>query len=350
MDSSVSITQSQLLDFLLTVAPARPVFVWGQPGIGKSALVEQFAADLDMQCVSLLGSQLAPEDLIGVPQIQDGVTRFYPPAQIARDVPYVLFLDELNACSHEVQKAFYSLIHERRIGEYHLPEGSVIIAAGNRTQDSAIVKPMSSALMNRMLHVSLRVSHRDWLEWAQSNNIHPLVLDYLQVRSNHLWSKPPKTEQPFSTPRSWHMLSDALHEYGDDLTPEILRCLAFGALTAEHATQFCGYHKTQSRRYAINDILKGKAKWPRDASDRDVLHFLCLAFRDRLLKELPAEEKKLGTEAKQFKHAALEQLAVLAQIDAEMAQLVLTPEGEKELPGWFLVEVVKTIPRIKVGD
>lgn len=86
-----------------------------------------------MPCVSLLGSQFAPEDLIGVPQLlPNGRSRFCPPTLIARDEPYVLFLDELNASSPEVQKAFYSLIHERRVGEYTLPAGSVIVAAGNR--------------------------------------------------------------------------------------------------------------------------------------------------------------------------------------------------------------------------
>lgn len=67
--------------------------------------------------MSLLGSQLAPEDIIGMPRIEDGVSRFCPPKMIARQEPYCLFLDELNACSHEVQKTFYSLIRERRIGE-----------------------------------------------------------------------------------------------------------------------------------------------------------------------------------------------------------------------------------------
>ncbi len=78
------LTPSQLLDFLLAVAPRRPVMIRGQPGIGKSALVERFAGDVGLPCVSLLGSQLAPEDLIGVPTIQDGVSHFCPPAQIAR--------------------------------------------------------------------------------------------------------------------------------------------------------------------------------------------------------------------------------------------------------------------------
>src|SRR5262245_39598061 len=134
MNTSASVTQKQLSDFLLNVAPSRPVFIWGPPGVGKSSIVQSFAGELGLECVSLLGSQLAPEDLIGVPQIVDGTSRFCPPSMIARREPYCLFLDELNACSHEVQKAFYSLILEQRIGEYRLPAGSIIVGAGNRAE------------------------------------------------------------------------------------------------------------------------------------------------------------------------------------------------------------------------
>src|SRR6478672_5108284 len=223
MNAAITVTQKQLSEFLLNVALVRPVFIWGPPGIGKSALVQQFAAQIGLPCVSLLGSQLAPEDLIGVPQILDGTSRFCPPRMIAREEPYCLFLDELNACSHEVQKAFYSLIHERRLGEYSLPPDSIVVGAGNRAQDSAIVKPMSSALLNRMVHVHLQVWHRQWLVWAKANGIHPLVLEYIQTRPDHLRVVPPKHEEPFSTPRSWHMLSDTLHSYGKELSEEIVR-------------------------------------------------------------------------------------------------------------------------------
>ena len=65
MNLPVTVTQSDLLEILINVAPSRPVFIWGAPGIGKSALVEQFAADIGLPCVSLLGSQLAPEDIAG---------------------------------------------------------------------------------------------------------------------------------------------------------------------------------------------------------------------------------------------------------------------------------------------
>ncbi|MBF0500184.1 MAG: AAA family ATPase [Candidatus Riflebacteria bacterium] len=64
MNTPVTVTQSRLTDFLLNVAVIRPVFIWGPPGSGKSSIVEQFAATLGLPCVSLLGSQLAPEDIL----------------------------------------------------------------------------------------------------------------------------------------------------------------------------------------------------------------------------------------------------------------------------------------------
>ena len=213
MNLPFQVNQSELKEILLNIAPIRPVFIWGAPGIGKSAIVEQFAEEVGMECVSLLGSQLAPEDIIGIPRINGETSEFLPPKMIARKEPYVLFLDELNACSQEVQKSFYSLIHEHRVGEYHLPEKSVVIGAGNRSQDGAIVKMMSSALVNRMFHVQLVADSAQWLDWAYQNDIHPWVIDYITNRPDHLFSEPPKTEEPYSTPRSWHMLSDALHEY-----------------------------------------------------------------------------------------------------------------------------------------
>lgn len=352
MNPVKSLTPSQLSDFLLNVAVVRPVFLWGQPGIGKSSLVAQFAEQLGLPCVSLLGSQLAPEDLIGVPQIEDGVSRFCPPASIARREPYCLFLDELNACSHEVQKAFYSLIHERRIGEYRLPEGSIVIGAGNRAQDSAIVKPMSSALLNRMVHVHLQVSHRDWMTWAKANGIHGNVLSYLELRPDHLWSAPPKHEEPFSTPRSWHMLSDALNEYGDPVPDDALEALAFGCLSPHHAGQFKAFVKQTRSKFALHRILKGEIGWPSDPQDRDILYFLAQSLRAQLAKELPTDPQAVNPQHRQLAHRAKALLKDLASISLEMAQLVVAEEkdaggnGSGALPGWLLVEVVRDLPRL----
>jgi hypothetical protein len=352
MNSSITVTQKSLFDFLLNVAPVRPVFIWGPPGIGKSSIVREFAEQVGLPCVSLLGSQLAPEDLIGVPQIVDGVSRFCPPSLIARPDPYCLFLDELNACTHEVQKAFYSLIQDRRIGEFVLPEGSIVIGAGNRAQDSAIVKPMSSALINRMVHVHLRVSHRDWLEWAYQNDIHPLVIEYIQLRPDHLWSQPPKHEETFSSPRSWHMLSDALKAFGEPISEAWLEMVAYGCLTPAHAGQFKAFVKQVRSQYQLAAILKGEIGWPSKLEERDVLYFLSHSLRGQLIKELPAEKERTNGAIRDLAHRAKALIRDLSQINLEMAQMVVADgaasgeAGGEALPAWFMVEIVRDLPRL----
>lgn len=346
MLSVKALSQKALAEFLLHVAVVRPVFIWGPPGIGKSAIVQQFARQVDLPCVSLLGSQLAPEDLIGVPQIVDGKSRFCPPTVIARPDPYCLFLDELNACSHEVQKAFYSLIHERRLGEYELPRGSIVIGAGNRAQDSAIVRPMSSALLNRMIHVQLQPVHRDWLEWAHEHQIHPMVLEYIQARPDHLWSQPPKTEEPFSTPRSWHMLSDALKEYGEDPGDAAIDLLAFGCLSPAHAGQFKAFIKQVRSKYQLTAIVRGEVGWPHAPEDRDVLYFLSQSLRARLIKELPASREALAEHHKELAHRAKALIKDLAAISFEMAQMVVARQSGEGLPDWLMMEIVRDLPRL----
>lgn len=347
MNSAITMTQSQLPEFLLSVALVRPVFIWGQPGIGKSALVEQFAEDAGMPCVSLLGSQLAPEDLIGVPQFDGDVSYFCPPRTIARPDPYVLFLDELNGATTDVQRAFYSLIHDRRIGEYTLPEGSVVIGAGNRSQDHAITRQVSSALLNRMVHVHLSASHRDWLDWAKRNGINAAVIEHLGQRPDHLVSSAPAHEEPFSTPRSWHMFSDGLNSFGDEIAPETLKALAYGCLSPHHAQSFLTFWTTRDSRYRITSLLKGDISWPREADQADVRYFLAESLRAQLLKELPADRAAVSGKAEELRHRAKELLTSLAGIQIELAQMVVADtEDGAGLPDWFITEIVRDLPRL----
>ncbi|MQY11137.1 hypothetical protein SRB5_12510 [Streptomyces sp. RB5] len=341
-------TPARIPELLLNLATVRPVFLWGAPGIGKSSLVRDFAESLGLECVSLLGTQLAPEDLIGVPQIRDGRSVFCPPETIARDEPYCLFLDELNAATPDVQKAFYSLILDRRIGSYELPEGSIVIGAGNRATDNALARPMASALVNRLTHVHLRASATDWLTWAGGHGIHPWVTDYLVDRPDHLWSAPPKTEEPFSTPRSWHMLSDALHSFGPTLDEDTLAVVTHGTLTPSHAVSFRGYVKIVRHAHGLDAILKGDASWPHRPEDRDLLYYLAEAFRGRLVKDLPASKDHASPAVRQTAYRAKALLVQLAEISVEVAQTVIAADANDQpvLPAWFLVEAARDMPRL----
>jgi hypothetical protein len=344
--TTLSIKQTQ--EFLLNMATARPVFIWGPPGVGKSSLVGQFAQELGLECVSLLGSQLAPEDLIGIPKIDGAVSRFYPPSMIVREREFVLFIDELNIASQEIQKAFYSLILDKRIGEYRLPAGSIIIGAGNRAHDAAMAKQMPSALVNRMVHVHLKASHREWLEWAEQAHLHPWVLDYIRSRPSQLATEvPPTKEEPFSTPRSWHTVSDGLHEFGDGIAPDYLDALLFGSLSRDHAIGFKAFLKQIRNKFSVYKILKGEDAWPSAPEDRDLTYFLTQSLRDLLMKELPAKEAELGRESRDLANSAKGALKALARIDGELAQLVITEDDHgRRVPDWFVLEIAKELPRL----
>lgn len=115
MNLPLSVTQEELSEVLLNVAPVRPVYIWGAPGIGKLALVEQFAENVGLPCVSLLGSQLAPEDIIGIPQVKGETSEFLPPKMIARKEPYMRILFLKARVYHFERKAKCSIFLEGQL-------------------------------------------------------------------------------------------------------------------------------------------------------------------------------------------------------------------------------------------
>lgn len=223
------------------------------------------------------------------------------------------------------------------------------MGAGNRAQDSAIVKTMSSALINRMFHVQMKADARQWIKWAQSEGLHPWVIDYIIQRPDHLFSEPPKTEEPFSTPRSWHMLSDALTEYGAGkraVSMETLKMLAYACISDAHAGMFLAYTKTLRNTYLLDEIIAQKAKWPGKPEERDVLYFLAQSFRAKLLTELPKSKQDISGNMLSFVYRAKGMIKELSAINFEIAQMTVAADDQEALPDWFMMEVIRDLPRL----
>ena len=151
-------TSAQIITTLHTLLTIKqPVFLWGAPGVGKSQVVAQVAEERNLALRDIRAVLLDPVDLRGLPRITaEGLSVWCPPGFLpgANDPEEgILFLDELNAAPPLVQAACYQLILDRRIGEYKLPDGWSIIAAGNREKDKAVTHRMPSALANRMVHL-----------------------------------------------------------------------------------------------------------------------------------------------------------------------------------------------------
>lgn len=343
-----SCTPSQLYDLLLHVAPVRPVYVKGPPGGGKSAIIQKFADDVGLDLVVREGSKAAPEDVNGVPQIINGKTVFAPPAALAREEPYCLFLDEFPNASIEVQKSFYSLVHEKRTESFTMPKGSIVIAAGNRLEDNAFVEKTSTALSSRVFQVELVESVPEWLDYALENGFHPWVIDYIRARPRHLRSNTPASDEPFSCPRTWHALSDSLLQYQEDISDEMVLLLAEGWIKQAHAVSFASFVKQIRGKFDVPRLLKGEISWPDSPKDIDLLFFLAHSFREHLARELPADRNGVKGKHQELAHQAKGLLKTLARINFEIAQKTIAGDtaDDSQLPSWFMAEVVRDLPRL----
>jgi hypothetical protein len=220
-----------------------PVFIAGAPGIGKSDIVKQVAGERGLPLIDVRALLLEAIDLRGLPFIDNGIAVWSKPdflPRLDRDGnDGVLFLDELNAASQSVQAACYQLVLNRRVGEYELPSGWRIIAAGNRAKDKAAAQAMPTPLANRFAHITLEPDLDAWLAWAFRSGINAMISAFLRARPNLLHVMPKNGELAFPTPRSWAQVHKVLS------APEALRGSLISGLVGEGAgLEFMAFAKT----------------------------------------------------------------------------------------------------------
>jgi hypothetical protein len=229
------------------------VFLWGPPGAGKSSIVRQIAQQRGIPLLDIRAALLDPTDIRGIPAVVDGRAIWCPPGFLpqAGDTPGVLFLDELSAAPPLVQASLYQLVLDRRVGEYVLPDGWRIIAAGNRAGDRSVSYRMPAALANRFIHVDFEIDVGDWRAWAIGAGVHPLVLGFIMTRPDKLFDFT-NPERGFPTPRSWEIVSDALKVVGH---PRQATDLITGIVGEGAAAEFLGYSNSALQEDEIQKVL-----------------------------------------------------------------------------------------------
>lgn len=251
----------------------QPVMLHGSPGVGKSDVVRQIAKQRGIELIDLRLSQLDPVDLRGVPSVdtKKHITSWNTPSFLPTDGKGILFLDEINSAAQATQAAAYQLVLDRKLGDYTLPEGWAIIAAGNRAADRAIVNQMATPLKNRMVHIDYEVNTDDWCQWALEHDVHPLVLGYIRFRPTFLnefeersasaeetkRQQRIKASNAFATPRSWEFMSRLLkQEPAKAVEYELFK----GTVGEVAATDFMGYLKHYRNLPDLDAILMDPKK------------------------------------------------------------------------------------------
>jgi hypothetical protein len=208
-----------------------PVMLWGPPGVGKSQMVAQVAAKQNMPVIDIRLSQMEPSDLRGIPFRTDNSVEWAVPSMLPNAKRHglrgILFLDEITSAPPSVSAAAYQLILDRKLGNYEVPAGWAIFAAGNRQGDRGVTYTMPAPLANRFSHYDVDVNLDDWVIWAWEHNINERVIAFLRFRPDLLFDfDPAHNPVAFPSPRSWEFAHNALHKF--EQHPELF----LGALQA----------------------------------------------------------------------------------------------------------------------
>ena len=282
-----------------------PVMLWGPPGVGKSQMVAQIAARHDAPLIDIRLSQMEPSDLRGIPFKSGEEVVWAVPAMLPSVRRHgeegILFLDEITSAPPSVSAAAYQLILDRKLGEYEVPAGWAIIAAGNRQGDRGVTYSMPAPLANRFSHYEVEVNMDDWVRWAYANNIDERIIAFLRFRQDLLFDfDPSHSPIAFPSPRSWEFAHRALQKFDENpdlLTGALQACVGNAAgielrafiesldqmpdLDAIIAGEDIPAPKEIDLQYAVASALVGRAIRAKDTDDAASVHGNILAYASK---------------------------------------------------------------------
>lgn len=212
-------------------------YLSGAPGIGKSDIIAQVAEEFNLKLLDIRLSQMLPEDLTGLPQIDPKTMKAtytpfdtFPMEGDALPVDsdgdemegWLIFLDELSSATEEVMAAIYSLLLGHRVGGKKVHPKALIVGAGNRSEDSAIARPLPDTLITRMLPISMKVSSADWVRWAREpeTDSNETVIEFIEKYSDMLLGTVPADKreelETYATPRGWGKVFKIVNRHEKD--------------------------------------------------------------------------------------------------------------------------------------
>lgn len=243
--------------------------VASSPGMGKSDIIRDIAKIFKLKVIDLRVSQCEPVDMQGYPGVINNRMTFHIPEYFPIEgdqIPdnyegWLLFLDEFNSGNKQTEAAAYKLILDREVYKHKLHPRCLIAAAGNLTTDRAIVNTQSTATTSRMTHYRMRIDHKVWVDWANSNNIDHRIISLIKFKPAILHKFDPTTnELTFPCPRTWEFASKVIA--GKDIIDRLTKVRLAGTVGEGAAVEFAMYSKIYQNLPTIEQILDDpKSGW-----------------------------------------------------------------------------------------
>lgn len=268
-------------EYRIPVIRQRPILLMGPPGIGKTQIMEQIAMECKIGLVAYTITHHTRQSAVGLPMIKeesfDGTT--YPVteytmseiiASIYRKMKKtgqkegILFIDEINCVSETLAPTMLQFLQCKTFGNQAIPEGWLIVAAGNPPEYNKSVRDFDMVTLDRVRYLNIEADYKVWKEYAREKHLHNAILSYLELRQKNFYRVEADVDGiRFVTARGWEDLSNLMQVYEEmDLPVDegVIREFIHHEDVAEDVAAYFELYRKYRDDYGIADILAGKVR------------------------------------------------------------------------------------------
>lgn len=273
-------TKDEFGGYAIPIEKQRPVFLMGPPGIGKTAIMEQIAAELGVGLISYSMTHHTRQSALGLPFIvqknyggREYDVSEYTMSEIIASVydmmeetglrEGILFLDEINCVSETLAPSMLQFLQYKVFGRHRVPDGWIVVTAGNPPEYNNSVREFDIVTWDRLKRIDVEPDFGVWKEYAYLSNVHPAIISYLDVKHSYFYKIESTVDgKSFVTARGWSDLSDMIKLYekhGLKVDNALVsQYLQNKKIARDFAVYYDLYMKYKSD-YQIGEILSGKA-------------------------------------------------------------------------------------------
>ena len=268
-------------DYLIPTIRQRPILLIGAPGIGKTQIMEQIARECDIALVSYTITHHTRQSAIGLPFILEkefggkkySVTEYtmseiigsvYEQMEKTDRKEGILFIDEINCVSETLAPTMLQFLQCKSFGNQQIPEGWIIVAAGNPPEYNKSVREFDVVTLDRVKKIDVEPNFSVWKEYAYSAGVHGAIISYLELKKENFYQMETRVDgKRFATARGWQDLSELLTVYeklGMEVDQEVIfQYIQHEKIAKDFANYLELYYKYQTD-YQIQGILQGETK------------------------------------------------------------------------------------------
>lgn len=267
-------------EYRIPVVRQRPIFLLGSPGIGKTAIMEQIASELGIALVSYSMTHHTRQSALGLPYIvqknyggEEISVSEYTMSEIIASVydtmegsgirEGILFLDEINCVSETLAPSMLQFLQYKTFGRHQVPEGWVIVTAGNPPEYNKSVREFDVVTMDRLKILEVEADYDTWKQYAREASIHGAVIGFLELKKEYFYHIETTVKgRLYVTARGWEDLSQILYLYEEEKLPVAESLIGQYIHNDKIVREFSAYYdlyQKYKKDYHVDEILSGKA-------------------------------------------------------------------------------------------